>query len=233
MDFLVLGAALAGQKVKDTVAQFRSPIIPFPSTPTGDQRSSTLLTERVLFERHRVWKLRAISLWIRQTALVEAKARGFDSCWAGSVNRTTMKATKAAIIEAKWVERRLAEALEWCQSRNASRVPLRQIAVPSKHKRRSRPRPVHDTFPEVLLELPYPLPLAPSSRNLRLTVPMPPTIEWSESNPEGPPLYTPEIDEKSGELRLESARWDPMPTTISEGSPTVTVTITQVSATSS
>jgi len=91
------------------------------------------LTERTLFERHREWKMRAVSLWIRQTALIEAKARGFDSCWAGTVDRRTIKATKSAIIEAKWVERRLAEALEWCDERDSK--SLRKVVVQSKSGR--------------------------------------------------------------------------------------------------
>jgi hypothetical protein len=77
--------------------------------------------------------MRAVSLWIRQTALIEAKARGFDSCWAGTVDRRTIKATKSAIIEAKWVERRLAEALEWCDERDSK--SLRKVVVQSKSGR--------------------------------------------------------------------------------------------------
>jgi len=39
---------------------------------------------------------------------------------------------------------------------------------------------------------------------------MQPSIEWNEENPEVPPLYSAELDEKSGEMRLENVRWDPV-----------------------
>lgn len=98
MDLIILGVGFAAQKVKDKVSDYRSPIIPFPpnaleltrstdsqnlsivrvpSTTTTD--SNSLLTERVIIERHKEWKMRAVSLWIRQTALIDAKARNFVS----------------------------------------------------------------------------------------------------------------------------------------------------------
>lgn len=130
MDLIVVGA----QKLRDRVADFKSPLIPLPNPDVGDPSSSStmLLTERTLYERHREWKMRCVSLWIRQTALLEAKARQFDTCWAGTVDRKTIKATKAAIVEAKWVETRLAEALEWCEDRERRRVPLEKVVVASK-----------------------------------------------------------------------------------------------------
>ncbi|GAA5838443.1 hypothetical protein JCM5353_001804 [Sporobolomyces roseus] len=229
MDLIILGVGFAAQKVKDKVSDYRSPIIPFPpnalelapstdsqnlsivripSTTTTD--SNSLLTERVIIERHKEWKMRAVSLWIRQTALIDAKARNFDSCWAGAVSRTNMRRTKEAIREAKWVESRLSEALEWCQERNVKKMPLKKIVVLTKNGRKASPRPTHDGYPEALLELPWPLPIAPTSRELRLTIPIPPSIEWNEENPEVPPLYSAELDEKSGEMRLENVRWDPV-----------------------
>ncbi|GAA6005392.1 hypothetical protein JCM11491_003627 [Sporobolomyces phaffii] len=224
MDFLILGVGIAAQKVKEKVADLKSPILlvptahdapnPAPSSLVVDLAStSAYLTERVLYERHREWKMRAVSLWIRQTALIEAKARGFPECWAGQVDRKTIKATRAAILEAKWVEKRLTEALEWCDQRDKSRIPLRKVVVKSKNGRKTRPRPIHEGFPDSLLELPFPLPSAPSSRNLRLTIPIPPSIEENlEGQP--PPLYTPDLDEKSGEMRLEHVRWDPSPSSV-------------------
>ncbi|GAA5947662.1 hypothetical protein JCM3765_001023 [Sporobolomyces pararoseus] len=209
MDLLVVGVGIAAQRIKDKVAEFKSPIISLE--PLDDRLTlleggggTPLLTERVLYERHREWKMRGVSLWIRQTALIEAKARNFDQCWAGPVTRRTIKATKAAIVEAKWVERRLAEALEWCEEKEKTGKPLKKVIVQSKSG-----RPVHIGFPESLLELPFPLPAAPSSRNLRLTVPIPPSIEENFEGPP-PPLYTPDLDEKSGEMRLENVRWDPV-----------------------
>ncbi|GAA5898099.1 uncharacterized protein JCM6883_000922 [Sporobolomyces salmoneus] len=210
MDLLIVGVGL----LRDKIAEFKSPIIPLPQIDTAlrdpeSARIPVILSERTLYERHREWKMRSISLWIRQTALIEAKARGFDSCWAGPVDRKTIRATRAAIVEAKWVEKRLGEALEWTEERRKSNVPLKKIVVVSKSGRKSRPRQSHTEFPLVLLELPFPIPPAPASRNLRLTIPMPPSIE---ENVEGqpPPLYTPDLDEKSGEMRLENVRWDPV-----------------------
>ena len=150
MDLIILGVGFAVQKARDKVSDFRSPIIPFPPnalelTPSTDSRdltiaripsrtadSNAILTERVILERHKEWKMRAVSLWIRQTALIDAKARNFDSCWAGAVTRTNLRRTKEAIKEAKWVESRLAEALEWCEERNVKKMPLKKIVVLSK-----------------------------------------------------------------------------------------------------
>ena len=144
MDLLVVGVGIAAQRIKDKVAEFKSPIIPLVVHPLDDGQQSLviveggetpLLTERTLDERHREWKMRAVSLWIRQTALIEAKARNFDQCWAGPVTRRTIKATKAAIVEAKWVERRLAEALEWCEEKEKTGKPLKKVIVQSKSGR--------------------------------------------------------------------------------------------------
>ncbi|GAA6062978.1 hypothetical protein JCM10212_005801 [Sporobolomyces blumeae] len=174
--------------------------------------SVPILTERLLHERRTAWKLRAVSLWVRQSALLDAKARGFDSCWAGRVTRSNIRWTRRAIVEAKWVADKLDEALAWCRDVERTKAPLRKVILSStKGKRKGIARPIHDSYPAVLLELPYPIPDAPSSRDIRCTVPMPPSPEWVDENPECPPLYTAELDEKSGEIRLETVRWDPVP----------------------
>lgn len=68
-------------------------------------------------------------------------------------------------------------------------------------------RPTHTETPPTLLDLPFPLPEAPPSHRIALTIPRPPPLEPAghrdEEERNRPPLYTQEADFALGESSLE------------------------------
>ncbi|GAA5831633.1 hypothetical protein JCM11251_000777 [Rhodosporidiobolus azoricus] len=230
-DVLVYGLAYFAATTYDRISTFRSPVIPFPADhysfhlpptagvspgqealPVVTPATAPLLTEYELRSHHYAWSTRHAAVWLRACALIDAKAKGYPACWAGDVTRENLRAVRAAVDEAKWVENKLKEAIDWCEERKLRKMKLVKMVRVRKGQRSSITRPTHTTTPPSLLELPFPLPEAPPSNRVALSVPRPPPLE-----PEGhaeaeernrPPIYTREADWENGETSLEGGFWE-------------------------
>ncbi|GAA5886885.1 hypothetical protein JCM6882_009373 [Rhodosporidiobolus microsporus] len=228
-DVLVYGLAYFAATAYDKLATLRSPVIPIsgehpsldnpPTSPSpGDAlvvlppSPLPLLTEYELRAAHYQWSTRHAAVWLRACALIDAKAKGYPACWAGDVSRENLRAVRAAVDEAKWVETKLKEAIDWCEQRKLGKMKLVKMVRVRKDRRSSITRPTHTSTPPSLFELPIPLPEAPPSNRVALSVPRPPPLE-----PEGhaeaeernrPPVYTREADWENGESTLEGGYWE-------------------------
>ncbi|GAA5991802.1 hypothetical protein JCM11641_001761 [Rhodosporidiobolus odoratus] len=175
-------------------------------------QATPVLTEHQLNSAHHQWSTRHAAVWLRACALIDAKSKGYPACWAGEVTRENLRAVRAAVDEARWVEERLKKALEWCEERKIGKMKLVKLVRVRKGRRSSVTRPTHTSTPPSLLDLPFPLPDAPPSNRLVLTVPRPPPLELDVNGEEEesltrPPLYTQEADWANGETSLEGGYW--------------------------
>ncbi|GAA6062976.1 hypothetical protein JCM10212_005799 [Sporobolomyces blumeae] len=190
------------------------------------------LTERTLKQSHLEWLVRRRDLSARLDAVDEARRDGLSSCWAGDADDAHHRSLELARDEADWVEAKLREAVRWCRGRGVKKVSMKKVLRGAKNGCvvRSRPssrerldlrsgahgapngsgrtgRPAHDSFPLVLLDLPFPLPVAHPSNVYTLTVPLPPAIDAErrtiDEERDAPPSYTVEADVGSGETSVE------------------------------
>ncbi|GAA6057942.1 hypothetical protein JCM3770_004446 [Rhodotorula araucariae] len=215
----------------ERVAHLRSPVIPLdaastppapPPIPARVARSSDVqflgpvLTEYGLRLAHYSWATRHAALWLRLCAMLDARAKNLIGCWAGLVQgqsgRENLRAVRAAVDEAGWVEERLKAAIDWCEQRNLKKMKLVRLVQVRRGRRSTATRPTHTDVPPTLLDLPFPLPLAPPSNRLAPFIPRPPPLE--RETPEQaeernrPPTYTREADASNGESTLEGGFWD-------------------------
>ncbi|GAA6042734.1 hypothetical protein JCM8097_005555 [Rhodosporidiobolus ruineniae] len=216
-DVLVYALAHYAADLHDKFATYRSPVIPIPPAfdapdvaalvPIPGSPAAPLLTERTLQAAHFAWSTRHSAVWLRACALMDAKDKGYPACWAGEVTRENLRAVRAAVDEAKWVESRLKSAIDWCEDRKLGKMKLVKLVRMSKGRRRTLTRPTHTDTPPTLLDLPFPLPEPPSSNRLALTVPRPPALEplghREDEERNRPPMYTQEADWENGESTLE------------------------------
>ncbi|GAA5955608.1 hypothetical protein JCM21900_006669 [Sporobolomyces salmonicolor] len=193
-DLVAWGLAIVIHRVNDKVCALRSPLLPPPPTlPIGTETSASSpsfrskaapLTEHHLKALHLAWKERHSALYLRLCALFNARAKGLKQCWAGRVTWEGLMEVREAIMEAEWIEKRLKEAVA-CTS---------------------HPRPQHADFPPSLLDLPYPLPPAPSPRVTARSIPITPSLDDNDRGPESPPSYRKNHDPLM-ERVLHPARW--------------------------
>ncbi|GAA6054840.1 hypothetical protein JCM3770_004100 [Rhodotorula araucariae] len=225
---VVLSAAYALMRSREGLRDLRSPVIPLPdehdgappagSAPAGRGRSLARqlsrsrpppLTERSLRASHLAWLIRLRDLTARCTALEDARAKGFESCWAGKATRRHVRAVRRAMEEAEWVEDKLRHAVVWCRQAGIRKAPVKSLLAVGKNGFSARPK--HNAFPPSLLELPFPLPRALEANIYFLTVPRPPPLARHESwdaeraaqGREAPPAYTEEASLAFGEVVLE------------------------------
>ncbi|GAA5988659.1 hypothetical protein JCM10908_003663 [Rhodotorula pacifica] len=224
-DLVIYALGCAVSNTLERVRQFRSPLIPQwdspPLTTAGlvavllDGDSGSVLTEHGLNVVHESWQIRHAALWLRLRALRDARQKGLIGCWAGMCTPATLQATKEAAEEAQWVEKHLADAVEWCQGRKVAKLPLGKMVKARRGASKRAGADIRPTYletPPSLLDLPFPLPLAPQSSRLALIVPRPPSLHFNESQAEEeerlrPPLYTEEADLGVGESTLEGGMW--------------------------
>ncbi|GAA5899674.1 hypothetical protein JCM5296_001395 [Sporobolomyces johnsonii] len=216
-DLVAWGLALVIHRVNDKVCDLRSPLLPprptssigtldaSPSSPSIRSKRVPL-TEHHLKTLHLAWKERYSALYLRLCALFSAQAKGLKQCWAGKVDWEGLSELREAILEAEWVEKRLKEAVTWCEAQGVQRLPLSGIVPRGRRRSNSNPRPQHTDFPPSLLDLPYPLPPAPSPRITARSVPIPPSPDAYEHGPESPPSYRKNHDPFK-ERVLHPARW--------------------------
>ncbi|BGP21037.1 hypothetical protein JCM10213_002928 [Rhodosporidiobolus nylandii] len=227
-DIIVYSLAYFAAEAYEKVACLRSPVIPVtlsshpflapppPSAEEGEavqvQGGPEVLTEHQLRTAHYQWSTRHAATFLRACALIDAKSKGYPACWAGEVNRENLRAVRAAVDEARWVEERLKKAIEWCEERKIGKMKLVKLVRVRKGRKSSVTRPTHTSTPPTLLDLPIPLPEAPPSNRLALTVPRPPPLAADSSSVEDglsrPPLYTREADWEAGETSLEGGFWE-------------------------
>ncbi|GAA5920411.1 hypothetical protein JCM1841_003382 [Sporobolomyces salmonicolor] len=215
-DLVAWGLAIVIHRVNDKVCALRSPLLPAPPTlPIGTEASASSpsfrskaapLTEHHLKALHLAWKERHSALYLRLCALFNARAKGLKQCWAGRVTWEGLMEVREAIMEAEWVEKRLKEAVAWCEAQGVQRLPLSGIVPRRRQRGTSHPRPQHADFPPSLLDLPYPLPPAPSPRVTARSVPITPSLEDNDHGPESPPSYRKNHDPFK-ERVLHPARW--------------------------
>ncbi|BGP44065.1 hypothetical protein JCM10450v2_008282 [Rhodotorula kratochvilovae] len=223
---VVLSAAYALMRSREGLRDLRSPLIPLPDDhddappPGGSARGRSLarqlsrsrpppLTERSLRASHLAWLIRLRDLTARCTALEDARAKGFESCWAGKATRRHVRAVRRAMEEAEWVEDKLRHAVVWCRQAGIRKAPVKSLLAVGKNGFSARPK--HSAFPPSLLELPFPLPAALEANIYFLTVPRPPPLARHESwdaeraaqTVEAPPMYTEEASLAFGEVVLE------------------------------
>ncbi|GAA5875897.1 hypothetical protein JCM8547_001696 [Rhodosporidiobolus lusitaniae] len=213
-DVLVYMAVSFATDSYDKFARFRSPVIPIPSSAAPDDLAAPssatprpILTEHQLRAYHHAWATRHSAVWLRSCALLDAREKGYPACWAGDVNRDTLRAVRAAVDEANWVEGKLKAAIDWCEQRNLSKMSVVKLVQVRRGKSRSVSRPTHSDTPPSLLDLPFPLPEAPASHRLNLTVPRPPPLEpqghREDEERNRPPTYSRIADWENGESSLE------------------------------
>ncbi|GAA6009958.1 hypothetical protein JCM10207_002173 [Rhodosporidiobolus poonsookiae] len=222
-DVIVYGLAFLAANAHEKFSTYRSPVIPIEATPVPSSDLSPpdalashgptpILTEHQLRATHYAWSTRHSAVFLRACALLDAKAKGYPACWAGNVDRETLRAVRGAVDEARWVEERLKKAIEWCDERKMKKMKLVKLVQIRRGRRSAVTRPTHSCTPPTLLDLPFPLPEAPPSNRLALSVPRPPPLE-REGAPEyeernRPPTYTREADVGMGEISLEGGMYD-------------------------
>ncbi|GAA5849340.1 hypothetical protein JCM9279_006454 [Rhodotorula babjevae] len=212
--------------LQERVSNFRSPVIPLsrtstppapPPIPPHISRSADAqflegtLTEHGLELAHYSWAARHAALALRQYALKDAVQKNLIGCWAGLVRgqqgADNLRAVRLAVDEAAWVEERLQAALDWCAEQRVKKMKVSSMVQVRRGKRSTIVRPTHTSIPPTLLDLPFPLPLAPPSSRLAPFIPRPPPLLDTDT-PDGdahagPPTYTREADRAQGESTLE------------------------------
>ncbi|GAA5935776.1 uncharacterized protein JCM15063_001801 [Sporobolomyces koalae] len=199
-----------------------TPAAPTPrSAPRARSHSQTVsgkklpkLTEHGLREVHTAWKLRYNALFLRLAALLDAQRQGQRCSWAGLVSSEKCDEVRLAVLEAEYVEKKLAEAVAWCEEKGLQRLPL--VALVSSKRRSSEARPTHAECPPSLVDMPSPLPPAPPAVISRLTVSsVPPWVYGpATTRPDDaaahdlPPVYERDHDPLRGERLIERATWD-------------------------
>ncbi|BGP58672.1 hypothetical protein JCM8202v2_006341 [Rhodotorula sphaerocarpa] len=226
MDLIVFGVGYVVSSQVEKLRQSRSPIIPKwdspPLTPAGlaavllDGDSGPILTEHGLNMVNESWKTRLGALTLRYRALRDAKSKGQIGCWAGMCTPETMISTRDALDEAQWVAEHLEAAVKWCQERKLRKLTLSKLVRARRGAREGRNeadvRPAYLETPPALLDLPFPLPLAPQSSRLVPLIQRPPSLQMAETQAEEeerlrPPQYTEEADLLIGESTLEGGMW--------------------------
>jgi len=112
-----------------------------PFRPTSRSRSASspvikaeTLTEYGLRECQMAWKIRYQSLYLRLAALLDAMRRGLRNSWAGKVSWDHCDQIRLAILEAEYVEKRLAQAVKWCEEKGLQKLPLVALVKPGKRR---------------------------------------------------------------------------------------------------
>jgi len=133
-----------------------SPHPPFRPATRARSASSPLitkhetLTEFGLRECQMNWKIRYQSLYLRLAALLDAMRRGLRNSWAGRVSWDHCDQIRLAILEAEYVEKKLSEAVRWCEEKGLQKLPLVALVKPGKRRyvevSASSGRPVHLEF---------------------------------------------------------------------------------------
>ncbi|GAA6008544.1 uncharacterized protein JCM10292_007243 [Rhodotorula paludigena] len=225
-DVLLYGLAYVVTDVSQKIANLRSPIVPIsvdsfanapPPLPVHLARTDELqflppiVTEHSLALAHHSWATRHAAIWLKLCALNDARAKNLIGCWAGltqgEVGRENIRQARQAVDEAAWVEERLKQALDWCDERKVRKMKLVKLVRYRKGRRSAITRPTHTDVPPTLLDLPFPIPLAPPSNRMAPFIPRPPPLE-RETQAEAeernrPPTYTREADATNGESTLE------------------------------
>ncbi|ORY57674.1 hypothetical protein BCR35DRAFT_309568 [Leucosporidium creatinivorum] len=193
---LVWIVAAGVESVHEKLQARRSPLLPVPtiveeggsSEALSATPSATTFTVRDLKIITREWQHRSIALSAKVRGLEICRREGWPLCWAGRVEE--LPAVRRARDEALWVAEKLESAVQWTKDQKVQKRAY--LALP----RSSKPRPSHSAFPPSLVDLPWPLPLAPELHRYHLTVPRPVFV--------APPPYTEDVNQENGESSVMS-----------------------------